>query len=75
MATPVVVAGASQTIAQIIAEALAALNAVLGVLAGLHANGGLTADQMAAATQQLLQSNNQLYAALIAALQPATKPA
>jgi len=58
-------------IAAIIAESLAALNAVMSWLANQHAQGKLTDDQLLSATQVLLAANDKLYAALIAALQPA----
>ena len=59
-------------VATAITEALTALNAILNVISNLHAQGGLTPDQILASAQAMTAANNQLYATLIASLKAQT---
>jgi hypothetical protein len=56
--------------ATIIAESLAALNAILNVIATVRASGSLTDAQILAAGQAMDSANDQLYTTLKAALAP-----
>jgi hypothetical protein len=56
----------------ITAEALAALNGILNIIAAIRASGGQTDAQILAAGQAMDNANDQLYATLKAAL--ATPP-
>lgn len=55
--------------------ALVALNAVLGVIAQIKSQGGLTDDQIAANVQTLTQGNDTAYTSIMAALNIPTTPA
>jgi hypothetical protein len=52
--------------------ALVLLNTLLGFIANLRAQGGLTDDALAAQVQSVTQKNDAAYAALMAALNPTT---
>jgi len=52
--------------------ALTLLNTLLGYIASLRAQGGLTDDALAAQVQVVTQKNDAAYAALMAALNPTT---
>lgn len=59
----------------IVSAALLALKAVLGVIAEVKGQSGLTDDQILAQAQTLAGDNDQLYATLTAALKGPTSPA
>ena len=50
--------------------ALQLLNWLLGFIASVRAQGGLTDDQLAAQVQTVTQGNDAAYAAMMAALNP-----
>jgi hypothetical protein len=58
-----------------VAEALAALNAVLNVINALRGQGGLTDDQILAQAQTTVNANDQFYQTVVTALKPAPPPA
>jgi hypothetical protein len=53
---------------------LQAIQAVIGEIAAIRGQGGMTDDQIAANTQTLLAANDSLYAALKSTLSIPTKP-